>query len=421
LNTPIILADDQKPAWKIVLSAPVIIAALGYFVDIYDLLLFSIVRIPSLKSLGLEGQNLTDQGLFLLNMQMAGLLLGGILWGVLGDKIGRLKILFGSIFLYSAANILNGFVQNVPQYALLRFLAGVGLAGELGAGITLVLESLPNRLRGYGTMIVAGVGVSGAVLAGIVAKLFDWRVAYFIGGGLGFLLLFFRIGVYESGMFRAMEAAGAQVGVHIKRGDFLSLFTNWQRFTKYFKSIMVAVPLWYTAGLLMTLAPEFGREFGIVTPIVAGDAIMAFYLGLVFGDFASGALSQWMESRRKVILLFIAAYSLVLAVFLLWPQSTALGFYVMCGLLGVTCGYWAIFVTSAAEQFGTNIRATVASTAPNFIRGTVIPIIFFFQLWKAPLGFVGSALAVGAICLAISAICAWRLQETYGKDLDYVE
>ncbi len=416
MNTPIALSDAQKPTWKIVLSAPVIIAALGYFVDIYDLLLFSIVRIPSLKSLGLEGQALTDQGLFLLNMQMAGLLLGGILWGILGDKIGRLKILFASIFLYSAANVLNGLVQNVPQYAALRLLAGIGLAGELGVGITLVLESLPNRLRGYGTMIVASVGVSGAVLAGIVAKTFDWRAAYFIGGGLGFLLLFFRIGVFESGMFRSMETAE-----HIKRGDFLSLFTSWKRFSKYFKSIMVAVPLWFSAGILMTLSPEFGKEFGITTPIIAGDSIMAFYLGLVVGDFASGGLSQWMQSRRKVILLFLGMYSVVLACFLLWPQNTSMGFYIMCGLMGFTCGYWAIFVTSAAEQFGTNIRATVASTAPNFIRGTVIPITFFFQLWKAPLGFVGSALAVGAICLVIATVCAWRLQETYGKDLDYVE
>lgn len=416
MNTPIASSDAQKPAWKIVLSAPVIIAALGYFVDIYDLLLFSIVRIPSLKSLGLEGQELTDQGLFLLNMQMAGLLLGGILWGILGDKIGRLKILFASIFLYSAANILNGLVQNVPQYAALRLLAGIGLAGELGVGITLVLESLPNRLRGYGTMIVASVGVSGAVLAGVVAKIFDWRVAYFIGGGLGFLLLFLRIGVFESGMFRAMENTE-----HVKRGDFLSLFTNWKRFCKYFKSIMVAVPLWFSAGILMTLSPEFGKVFGIATPIVAGDSIMAFYLGLVVGDFASGGLSQWMQSRRKVILLFLGMYSAALACFLLWPQSTSVGFYLMCCLMGFTCGYWAIFVTSAAEQFGTNIRATVASTAPNFIRGTVIPITFFFQLWKAPLGFVGSALAVGVICLLIATVCAWRLQETYGKDLDYIE
>ncbi|MES2664213.1 MAG: MFS transporter [Pseudomonadota bacterium] len=414
MNTSI--SDNQISAWRAVLSAPVIIAALGYFVDIYDLLLFSIVRIPSLQSLGLEGQHLTDQGLFLLNVQMAGLLIGGVLWGILGDKIGRLKILFGSIFLYSTANLLNGFVQNVPQYAILRFIAGVGLAGELGAGITLVLESLPNRLRGYGTMVVAGVGVAGAILAGIIAQHFDWRISYFIGGGLGFLLLFLRIGVHESGMFREMESAS-----HVKRGDFLSLFTNWKRFTKYTKSIMVALPLWYSVGILMTLSPEFGKVLGITTPISAGDSIMGFYLGLVIGDFASGALSQWIESRRKVIILFITVYAFILGIFLFFPTTTATSFYVVCALMGIACGYWAIFVTSAAEQFGTNIRATVASTAPNFIRGTVIPITFFFQLWKEPLGFVGSALAVGVICTIIAFVCAWRLEETYGKDLNYVE
>lgn len=401
---------------KSILSVPVIVAALGYFVDIYDLLLFSIVRKPSLEAIGLTGQALTDTGLFLLNVQMAGLLIGGLLWGVLGDKIGRIKILFGSILTYSLANIANGFVDSVWQYSALRLIAGIGLAGELGAGVTLVLETLPQKHRGWGTMVVASVGVAGAVLANIIAKNFDWRIAYFIGGGLGLLLLLLRISAHESGMYQKTESRPG-----IKRGNFLSLFTNWKRFSKYAKSILVALPLWYSVGLLMTLSPEFGKAFNLSVPVKAGDAVMYFYIGLVIGDFLSGALSQMLRSRRNVILLFILLYAGILAFFFYHPQLSTFEFYMICLVMGGTCGYWAIFITSAAEQFGTNLRSTVASTAPNFIRASVIPISFSFAQLKPHLGFTQSAALVGLVCLLISFASAWFLDETYHKDLDYTE
>src|SRR5678815_49497 len=133
----------------------VIVAALGYFVDIYDLLIFGIVRADSLKSIGIAPDAQLGPTQLILNTQMIALLLGGILWGVLGDKRGRISVLFGSIILYSLANIANGFVHTVPQYAAARFLAGLGLAGELGGGITLVSESLDEKTRGHGTTIVA--------------------------------------------------------------------------------------------------------------------------------------------------------------------------------------------------------------------------------------------------------------------------
>jgi MFS family permease len=397
------------------LTIPVIVASLGYFVDIYDLILFSIVRVSSLRSIGLQGQDLLNQGVFLLNMQMGGMLLGGILWGILGDKKGRVKILFGSIFLYSLANIANGFVGSLGGYALWRFIAGIGLAGELGAGVTLVLESLPKGSRGYGTMIVASVGVTGAILANIIAKHFEWRIAYFIGGGLGLLLLILRIGVYESGMYREME------GSAVSRGDFLSLFTKRANFFKYLKSILIGLPIWFAVGILVTFSPEFAKPLGVTGPVNAGEAVMFCYLGLVFGDFASGFLSQFFRSRKKVVLLFQVLSGLVIAgYFLLRGASPAL-FYAHCAAIGFAVGYWAIFITIAAEQFGTNLRATVASTVPNFIRGMVIPITFSFQFAKERIGIIRGAAVVGVICLAVALYALSHLEETFHKDLNYLE
>lgn len=398
-----------------IFSLPVIVAALGYFVDIYDLVLFSIVRVPSLKALGLEGQELIDQGVFLLNMQMAGMLVGGILWGVLGDRKGRLKIMFASIFLYSVANLANAAVTSLPAYAALRFIAGVGLAGELGAGITLVAEILHKSVRGYGTMIVASVGVSGAILANLVAKHFDWRSAFVIGGILGLLLLITRISVAESGMFRQMAVAT------VSKGNFLALFNNRKRFTRYLHSIMIGLPSWFVVGVLITFSPEFARALGIQGAISAGNAVMYCYIGLVAGDLASGLLSQLLKSRRKAILLFLLLTVAAVATYFLATGVSVATFYLICGLLGFGIGYWAIFVTVAAEQFGTNLRATVATTVPNFVRGMTVPITMLFQLFRQPLGLEGGALAVGALTLAIALFSLWRLEETFHKDLDYFE
>lgn len=398
-----------------VLSLPVIIAALGYFVDIYDLVLFSIVRVPSLKALGLQGQELIDQGVFLLNMQMAGMLVGGILWGVLGDRKGRLKIMFASIFIYSIANLLNGFAASLPAYALLRFIAGVGLAGELGAGITLVSEVLHKSVRGYGTMVVASVGVSGAILANVVAKTFDWRNAFFIGGVLGLLLLLTRISVAESGMFKQM--ANAQVS----KGNFFSLFTSRERFSRYLHSILIGIPTWFVVGVLITFSPEFAKALGVTGAISAGNAVMFCYLGLVFGDLASGLLSQVLKSRKQVVLIFLLLTIAGIGWYFLASGVSPTMFYVICTFLGFGSGYWAIFVTIAAEQFGTNLRATVATTVPNFVRGMVVPITILFQLCRKQFGLEVGALIVGTLCLAIALYSLWRLQETFHKDLDYFE
>lgn len=410
-DTPALRPGGLKSA----LTLPVIVAALGYFVDIYDLVLFSIVRVPSLRSLGLEGRALLDEGVFILNMQMAGMLLGGILWGILGDKKGRLKILFGSIFLYSVANMANGAVTSVGAYAALRFIAGIGLAGELGAGVTLVAEVLPKESRGYGTMIIASVGVSGAILANYIAEGFDWRTAYYIGGGLGLLLLLLRVSVYESGMYRQIET------MQVSRGRFLSLFTSRERLLRYLQSILIGVPIWFVVGILITFSPEFAKALGMGEPVSAGRAVMFCYLGLVFGDFASGMLSQRLGSRKKVVLLFMLLTAGFITLYFLQGRAAASFFYAVCGGLGFAIGYWALFITIAAEQFGTNIRATVATTVPNFVRGMVVPLTWLFQLAKGHLGILPGGALVGAVCLAVALAALLRLEETFSKDLDYVE
>lgn len=399
------------------LNAAVLVASLGYFVDIYDLLLFSIVRVPSLQSMGLTGQDIMDSGIFLLNVQMIGLLAGGIFWGILGDKRGRLSVLFGSIFMYSTANIANGFVDTVEAYAFWRFIAGFGLAGELGAGITLVAEIMPKEKRGYATTIVAAVGVSGAVVAYFVAQYFDWRTSFFIGGGLGLSLLLLRFGVAESGMF------GKANTHHTSRGNFFSLFTNYTRFIKYLRCIVIGVPLWFVVGILITLSPEFGKVLNVKGDVNAGAAVACCYAGLVLGDIASGLLSQILKSRIKVIYTYLFLSIISISTYFMIHDISLFAFYSICLFLGFSVGYWVIFMTIATEQFGTNIRATVTTTVPNFVRGAVVPLSLLFQYLKGV--FNGSLIQAGIIVGALSLVLAFwalhKMEETFTKDLDYLE
>lgn len=421
----------EKKDLKLLFSIPVIVAALGYFVDIYDLLLFSIVRMPSLISLGVPEEQLFAKGEFLLQAQMTGLLIGGIIWGIMGDKKGRLSVLFGSILLYSLANIANGLVTTVEQYAALRFIAGIGLAGELGAGITLVSEILPARLRGYATTIIASVGITGAILANFISHQFDWKIAYFIGGGLGLLLLIARVSVFESGMFLKMKQSAVQ------RGNFFRLFSNRSTFVRYMGCILIGLPIWYVAGILVTFSPELASAIGIPGKILAGDAVMFCYMGLAVGDFSSGFISQKIGSRKKVVAAYILLTLITVVFYLFMPVKTVDFFYGVCFLLGVAIGYWALFVTIAAEQFGTNLRSTVATTVPNFIRGTVVPLTFLFQFLRVTItdhftvphgaenaenmGIIYGALIVGVLTIAIAFAALRLIDETYGRELNFEE
>ncbi len=402
------------------LTLGVIVAALGYFVDIYDLVLFSIVRIRCLQAIGItDPQALLDQGALLLNVQMFGMLLGGIGWGILGDRRGRVSILFGSIILYSIANLLNGFANSFQSFVILRFVAGVGLAGELGAGITLVAETLPAGKRGYGAAIVAGFGVLGAVLANWIAERYDWRAAYIIGGVLGLALLALRFGAIESGMFKRALASDAARG--LARGNFLSLFTDRARCWRYVCCIFTGLPLWYMVGILMTLSPELARQLGVQGNVTAGRAITYCYLGIAAGDFLSGVASQLLHSRKRVILVFqLLMASCVVAYFSARGVSSTT-FYLICSALGFAGGYWAVLLLMSAEQFGTNLRATVATTVPNFIRGALPLLTLLFQGLKPSLGLTGSAAVTGALCLTLALLALTQLAETSGRELDFLE
>lgn len=396
-------------------TLPVIVAALGYFVDVYDLLLFNIVRVPSLKDMGLSEADISLTGGKILNFQQAGLLLGGIFWGILGDKRGRLSVLFGSIITYSLANIACGFVRDPQLYAVLRFVAGLGLAGELGAGITLVSEILPPQLRGYGSSLVASVGLFGAVVAYFTVTLFDWRTTYFIGGGLGLGLLLLRVSVLESGMFKRVQ------GTDVSRGNFWALFRGRTSTLRYLRCMSIAFPTYLVIGILSTFGNEFGKAIGITEAIQPGRCVMFTYVGTVMGDLASGILSQYLQSRRKAIGLMMGMTLVFVAIYLFGGIRSADVFYGMCLLMGFGIGYIAMFLTITAESFGTNLRATATTSVANNVRATTLLTIPAYQAMKSTLGVPESAAIVALFCFGIGFWALSTMEETFGKELDYSE
>ena len=401
------------------LSLPVFVAALGYFVDVYDLLLFTIVRQPSVMSLGSTAATIIEDSAHIINWQMSGLLIGGILWGILGDKKGRLKVLFGSIVLYSVANILTSFVQSVDQYAYCRFIGGIGLAGELGAGITLVSEMLPKNKRGIGTSMVAGIGLFGAVFAYFTFKYTsDWRLCYQIGGVLGFGLLILRVKVAESFMFESTKLA------NIGKGNFFLFFTSKKRFVKYITAILIGLPTWFVIGVMVNYSNKFATGLYGINLIDSGKSVMFAYIGIATGDLLVGYVSQYFKSRKKALLLFYSLSIIGMVLFYSAYNSNDDRMYAICAFLGFSTGYWAIFNQMAAEQFGTNLRATAATTIPNMVRGALPLINFLFlDILQKKLGWtiVQSGIFTGITVMAITLVAFVFTEETYHKDLDYLE
>lgn len=409
----------SKERIKLLFSLPVVIAALGYFVDIFDLLLFGIVRVPSLETLQLD---IDKVGTLIINWQMSGLLIGGILWGILGDKKGRLSVLFGSILVYSIANILCGFLPQLPHenivtiYASLRFIAGIGLAGELGAGITLVSESLPKDLRAIGTSIVAGFGLLGAVATQLSVQLAsDWTIAYFIGGAMGLALLILRISISESGIYKEIAHDSS-----VKKGNFIMFFTNKVRFIKYIKCIFIGLPTWYCIGILAVMANQFAPTMGI-EKLEPGKAIMWAYIGISAGDFFSGFLSHYFNSRKKAIL-YMLLFTIIGVLLLLGGMAkTDISYYFFCTWLGFGTGYWAMFVTVGAEQFGTNIRSTAATTIPNMVRGLLPIMLLGFDSFKTSTSVITSAFFIGIIVFFLAIYATLTIPETHNTELNYNE
>ena len=414
----------SKQGTKNPFNLVVLVAALGYFVDIYDLQLFNVVSKTSIRGIGVTDPEVVDRYDYLLFLwQMSGMLVGGLLWGILGDQKGRKSVLFGSILLYSLANVANAFVTNLDQYAFIRFVAGVGLAGELGAAITLVSEIMHREHRGYGTMLIVTMGALGAVAAALISNnpfhffgLQPWQVAYLIGGGLGLLLLFLRVGTYESGMFDELKK-----NKEVKKGNFLMLFTHKGRLKKYIACILIGLPVWYCIGILIKFSEKFSDITGVAGEIKVGFAIMYAYIGLSVGDLLSGILSQVFRSRKKVIMGYLWGTVLLVAIFLFAKGLSVNAYYFLCFLLGCATGYWALFVTVASEQFGTNIRATVTTTVPNFVRGAVVPITLGFKSIELSSGSVYGAVVVGVICIGLAMVATLSVKETFSKDLDYLE
>ena len=405
------MRSENKTYWI------VIIAALGYFVDIYDLILYNVVKEDSLKAIGIVGKAYSDYEITMFNWQMIGMLIGGLLWGILGDKKGRVSVLFGSILLYSLANIFNGLVSNINEYIICRFIAGVGLAGELGAGITLVSETMHKDKRGIGTMIIVSFGALGAVAASLIGKNFHWSTAYFIGGGLGLALLALRAGAFESGMYKSLTQ-----NTTVSKGNIFMLFSNRKRAFLYLKSILIGIPIWFMIGVLINLSPRFVHIQGIETKAMVGQAVMFSYIGLSVGDLICGVLSQLLKSRKKVIYLYLFLSVCFVAYYLTTTITEIDHFRWVCFLLGAGTGYWALFVQVASENFGTNIRSTVTNTVPNFVRGAVVPITLSFKTlattFKSP---HIAALVVGGVCLSLALIALIFMNETFSKDLNYHE
>ncbi|MEO6547207.1 MAG: MFS transporter [Ferruginibacter sp.] len=406
----------MKKQSNAVFNFTVLVAALGYFVDIYDLLLFQIVRVDSLREFGLTTAQIKSEGEFIISIQMIGLLVGGIIWGVMGDKKGRISVLFGSIILYSVANIINGFVQTPNQYAITRFFAGIGLAGELGAGITLVSELVSKEKRGLSTSFVAGIGLTGAVVAYFISQNYNWRICYFIGGGLGFCLLLLRISVFESSMFSKLKQEKVQ------RGNFWMFFTDKNRFKKYLLAILIGLPTWYVIGILVAFSNDFAIAFGLSEEVLPKKSTMVAYVAIALADVLVGFVSHWLKSRKKTLFIFYILTIISIFFYFTQQSGSAAGMYVICAALGFSTGFWAIFVTMAAEQFGTNLRATAATTVPNMVRGALpLMLILFKGLQVATGDYITAGWITGAIVMVISWVAAWFTEETFGKDLNYVE
>lgn len=404
----------NKPSTSIFTLA-VIVSAMGFFVDVYDLLLFAIIRKASLADLGLTPEQILSEGEMLISVQMVGLLLGGILFGIIGDKKGRLSVLFGSILLYSIANILNGMVTDITQYAVLRFIAGVGLAGELGAGLTLVSEQLPKEKRSMAAGFIAGFGVLGAVFAFLLKQYFDWRMCFYIGGGMGLLLLAMRVQVFESGLFTASKNA------EVEHGNFLMFFTNWDRFVKYIQCVLIGLPVWYIIGILVTFSDQFGKEMGI-EGVDPGKAIMYLYLAVGVGDFAVGWLSERLKSRKKTFFIFAGITIVFVLLFFMQQGGSASSFYLLCAGMGFGAGFNVVYMTVGVEQFGTNLRASAAISIPNMVRGALPLIIVLFKWMRITFNdYLTGAWVTGAILFTVAIAAAWFMKETHGKDLDFLE
>lgn len=397
------------------IALAIIASALGFFVDLYDIIIVSVVRTKSLLAIGVPEAELMSKGVWLLNIQMIGMLIGGFIWGILGDKKGRLSVLFGSIILYSVATFANGFVKTYEMYLVLRFLAGIGLAGELGAGITLVSEQMPQKWRGIGPSIIGSFGMLGAIMGAYIGGKYSWEATYIIGGAIGFALLILRLGVLESGMYEQIKNSVTA------RGDLRIIFRDKIKLKKYISIFLLGFPAWYINGVIMTFTPEIAKAMKMTEIPAVSVVFTMYFLGFTFGDISCGFVSQFLKSRKQAITIYLASFGFFLALFFMFAKISVTLYYSFFFGLGVAAGYTIVLLTLAAEQFGTNIRSTVTTSSLNLIRASLIPQATAFTFLVPIIGTIQSAFVVGVFSLGISFWALRNLEETFHKNLDFVD
>ncbi len=393
----------------------IVASSMGFFVDLYDIIIVSVLRRSSLLDLGIAEADLQAKGVLLLNTQMAGMLLGGFLWGMLGDKKGRLSVLFGSIALYSITTFLHAYAPNYEVYLLLRFLAGIGLAGELGAAVTLVSEQMPPKWRGMGPAIIGSFGMLGAVAGAYIGGHYSWQFTYQLGGGMGLVLLLLRLGVMESGLYRNLQ------GAQVRQGDLWLVLRDRKQLLKYCAIILMGFPGWFVNGVVMTFTPEIAAGMGMQEIPSVSMVFTVFFLGFTFGDFSCGLVSQWLQSRKKAIFRYLSAFTLLMITYFAIGYRSVQIYYTLFFLMGISVGYTIVLITNGAEMFGTNIRSLVTTSSLNLLRASVIPQATLFNLLTHSMGAAKAAALVGILSVAIAFWAYTQLEETFHKDLNYVD
>jgi MFS transporter, putative metabolite:H+ symporter len=398
------------------LALGIIVSALGFFVDLYDIMALGAVGEASLKSIGITDKALLEKGVTTLqNWQMGGMVIGGFLWGIIGDKYGRLKVLFGSIILYSLFTLLNAFVLNLNQYVICRFIAGIGLAGELGAGITLVSEQMQKEKRGLGPAIIAGFGVLGAIVAVFISKIYNWQTVFIVGGVLGFCLLILRVGVVESGLFKITQHT------KVSKGNFLIILRNKNYLKKFICILLVGIPGWYANGILIQLTPYVSESMGMTVIPSKGTVIIYFFIALCVGDIMGGVISQWLKSRKKSIYLFLSLHAVMLLLFFTIGKTSVQVYYTIFAGIGFSVGFVIQLFTLAAENFGTNIRTLVTSSGLNLVRAWVIPCSLAYTWLNNNFTILKwqSAAAIGFVAIVLALFALRQLDETFDNDLEF--
>jgi MFS transporter, putative metabolite:H+ symporter len=381
----------------------------GYFIDIFDLVLFSTLRISSFEELKITDP--TYWTVVFFNLQMTGILVGGIFWGKMADIKGRSWSFMGTILVFSIANIINGLTSSLTVYGICRFIAGFGLAGEMGSGIALICEKVPDEKRSLYLGFVSSLGCIGAVLSGWLGDIVYWRYLFIGSGFAGILLTLLRKNLLEPDLFRKTAT------LNIPRGQWKTLFQSPPDLIRFILLIFLGIPMWYIIGILWSFSTEMTSTIGL-NIFTSGQAILWGYVGVWMGDMLMPFVSQFLKSRIFTIQICLIMMLLgVIYLFQFQPHSL-LSFQLTHIFLGFTIGYWAVYATLCGESFGTNIRALTSTSLPSLIRFSSIPMMIIYQYGRDE-NELNIALGMGLTVLCISMITTYFIKDTFQKDIDF--